>query len=151
MKTSTKKAAVRTVKESTWKRLHAAFVALPDPLTRERPTLEELARRHRVPLEELKSRAMFGEWQAERDAVEARDYFAGAAPGIKTELAFCLHHAAGMADRLGGDLGAMGGEELLQSLISDARVIWRRRMSRIMVWEAMQRSSRFGPRVEKVA
>jgi hypothetical protein len=149
MATNPRRAAAAT--ERTWKKLHAAYVALPDPVTRERPTLEQLARRHRVPLEDVESRAMFGEWRAERDAVEARDFFAGYAPGIKTELAFCVHRAAEMAKCLDGDLGAMGGEELLESLIADARVVWRRRMSHILIWEAMQRSSRFGPRVEKAA
>ena len=133
------------VTDETWEKLHAAFVA-PPAQYQDHPTLEQLARRHRVPLVEAQTRASREEWNTERQAVEARDYFDRTAPGIKTEVAFCLHHAASMTKVLGRDLGAIGGAELLADQIADARVIWRRRMGYVLLWEALLASRRFGPR-----
>ena len=128
--------------KETWEKMHAAYVALPNRNTREYPTLRELAKRFRIPLREAERKASCGYWDEERAAIEARDYF-GNAPGIKTEVAFCLHYAATRIRDLGSDLGAIGGQGLLEDVISDARVIWRRRMSSILVWEAMLASNKY--------
>jgi hypothetical protein len=150
MKTATKKPV--TVTEKTWEKLHAAYVAPPDYASGfDRPTLQKLATRFRIPRGDVEVRALREEWEAERDAVEARAFFDSTAPGVKTELAYCLHRAAEMTAVLGSDLGAIGGESLLDSLISDARVVWRRRMSSILIWEAMQATERYRKRTQPAA
>lgn len=135
------------IPETTWKKLHDAFVAPPAKFM-DWPTLDQLARRLKVPLRAARHRAMVEEWEAERAAVEARAFFDSTAPGIKTEVGYCLHYAAGMTGSLGGDLGTIGGAQFLEDQITSARVIWRRRMSRILIWEAMQASRHYAKRAE---